>query len=69
MRYNYEAKRWTTDDGYDLHAGWFVDGKVFGQKIVSRVEYSTDSTHSEGWYLVELPNQRLDEVHAKLATR
>lgn len=67
MIYDYNSKRWTTDDGYDLHAGWFVEGEVFGQKFESHIEYSADSTHSAGWYIVELPEQRLDEVHAKLA--
>jgi len=57
--FNPEDGRWMRGT-YGLHCGNPVEAKIDGQWVQTRIEHSSFSEHSNGWYLVTHPNLALD---------
>ena len=59
---------WESRDGrymrqdYGLHCGDGLTAKINEQWVETRIEHSSFSTHSHGWYLVTHPDQPLEDL-------
>ena len=52
---------------YGLHCGDGVEAGIGDAWVPTRIEHSSRSTHSHGWYLVTHPNQPLERLPVKEA--
>jgi Domain of unknown function (DUF5348) len=59
--FNHSDNRYQRHD-YGLHCGDGVEVMIDGAWVQSRIEHSSSSDHSHGWYLVTHPNQPLENL-------
>jgi len=59
-RYVFEAQlNGVCVHGHGLHCGDGFEVEIGGAWVQTRIEHSSSSTHSHGWYIVSHPNQPL----------
>jgi hypothetical protein len=52
---------------YGLHCGDGIEALIDGAWRETRIEHSSSSKHSYGWYLPDFPNQPLDNLPVRKA--
>jgi hypothetical protein len=54
-----------TRHNYGLHCGDALVAMIDGKWVETRIEHSSSSEHSHGWYLVSHPNQPLEDLQVQ----
>ncbi len=59
--FNHHEHRYQRHD-YGLHCGDGLQARIDGAWVQTRIEHSSHSTHSHGWYIVTHPEQPLENL-------